>query len=451
MLALALVSLVAVLVWSLSRDGDHEHAGDGAGHERQATRGVDRRGEHAVDPAPLASPTASVRGRVIDADQVAVRGALVCVQSVTPPTDERVGLPLGFDFAKSTACTRSTDDGRYTITGVRPRRVHVCASAPRKISTCHGELPTMRAVPLRASDTLSGVDIVMPTGAVKVTGTVFDLSGGVIEGALVIAKTSGVLDGVSRARSDARGDFSLWLRASDATVRASAPAYAPASAQFLAPGPPLALRLAPASSIRGTVVHADTGKVVDNALVSATDASPRSGPASTRQVRTDFEGHFTLDGLPPRPYRVAAVHSSGRGEVAAPVTLGFLDTVEGLTITLSKGVPVRGRVVFTADAGADADAAPCESGRVELYGGGHPLVAPIADGGAVEFMGVAPGAYSSQVFCDQAAPAGEDPALSVANVPLEDLLWSVRPGASARGRVAGTVHAADGTPVDDAE
>ena len=309
-------------------------------------------------------PGTRVGGTIRDTRGTPIVNAEVCLRSASASADDRIDRPLGVSFAPYTACARSASDGTYTINARKPRAVQVCAAAVGHVPTCHGDRNGIISVPLRPGDLTDSVDIVMAADAVEVTGRILDLSGGVIPQAMTMGEGTGLLDGVTRARADENGDFSMWVAPGPVTIHASAEGYAPERAEIVAPGRPLRIRLAPAGAIRGVVAREDSGAPVEAAVVMATmqPVSVSLAAPASLEVRTDASGRFALAPLPPGRYRITAVHPHGRGQVSEPITLGFLESVDDVYLTMRAGFTARGHVRFAGD-----DSRVCTSGSVELY------------------------------------------------------------------------------------
>ncbi len=98
-------------------------------------------------------------------------------------------------------CTKSDAAGAYTLTDLFPATpLVVSASAPSFAPVGHGDLR------LSEGEQRAGVDLVLRGGGVRLDGTVDDVTGGAVAGAIVATQ-----DEANRAlaTTDAKGEFTL--------------------------------------------------------------------------------------------------------------------------------------------------------------------------------------------------------------------------------------------------
>lgn len=360
----------------------------------------------------------SITGTVRDDKNRAIAGAHVCAMAaVTPPS-----------------CTRTDASGLYTISQLRAFAYEVSASAPAFRPAFFGA-PRRTRIVLAPSERREHVDIVLRGGAVELTGTVADISGGPIAHARVRAATEdfNINDPAHwypPVETDAAGAFRLWVMPGDVRVEASADGYAVSATDGLAPGR-IVILLTPEGSISGTVVDA-AGAPVADAEVRADwiDVDMRT--------LTDHAGAFRIGGLVPARYDVIATADAGYGRSAGSVLVGLGAQVEGITIQLHPAARVAGRV--ETDGGQ-----PCPGAEVTLH---EPVLdrdivlAPAADG-SLEALGVLPGRYVVRAACRGHYLKQALPRVAVARDDQVGLVWPMTPGAIIRGQV----RARDGTPV----
>lgn len=127
-----------------------------------------------------------------------------------------------------------------------------------------------------------------------------------------------------------------------------------------------------------------------------------------RSTRTSADGAFTLTGITPGTYRLMA--RAGRGSATTQITVNGND-IEGVTLTVSPGLTVAGRVVFEGANGQPLPvmptrvALPIASATAEMVG--IPDLQIQADG-HFELTGIIPGSYRflTNVVPGVRAPAG---------------------------------------------
>ncbi|WP_437509850.1 carboxypeptidase regulatory-like domain-containing protein [Sorangium sp. So ce1099] len=369
----------------------------------------------------------SIAGRVAEPAGAPVAGAMVC--ALLAPG------PLSLEETREPVCAQAAGDGRYMLTGLLPARWMISASAPGHRPAHHASRDGSRApfVALGAGEARTGVDLVLPVGGVEVRGHVEDIGGGAVSGALVAINSfaSGPAAAVV-TRADAQGAYAVWIDEGPYGARAEADGYAQGTAQSVAPGPPLKLLLTPASALVGRVIEAGTGTPVEGAKVTLDNGGGWGNIAPGVPVaRSDAEGRFRLDRLPPGRYKLAARALGKVGQARESVLLGVGQTSSEVVIELHRAAVVAGRVEIAPDG------APCALGNVTLVsqtkdGAG---VAAIEADGSVLFEGLLRGSYEVLVGCAHHLAEPTYPPLEVGDADVEDLVWTVRAGLTIRGRV----------------
>jgi protocatechuate 3,4-dioxygenase beta subunit len=361
-------------------------------------------------PEPRLAGWASISGVVRDEHGRPISGATVCAAGRSRLLDRR--------DSEARSCGASEDDGRYRIAGLWPVPHSVHASAPHFVPAAHrprrGELVT-----LRAGHETTDVDISLRGGGVELRGVVYDLSGGVLEGALVSA-------GGAHGGSDAEGQFSLWVAPGQVYVTARAEGYAQGSQPGIAPGQWFELRLTPESVLVGRVVRAgDHAPLADaSVFVHESSAWHEVGPAIS-----DADGNFRVEGLMPGTYRLEVRHDEAYGTASESAVLGLGETSAPIVIAAHPAFLVAGTVEF-------ADGEPCPGGRVQLaQRTGTTRVANIEPDGRVHVQGVLPGSHDVTIECHGAAPLPEYPAVVIVDAPLPGQRWQVQRGQAIRGEV----------------
>jgi protocatechuate 3,4-dioxygenase beta subunit len=149
----------------------------------------------------------------------------------------------------------------------------------------------------------------------------------------------------------------------------------------------VALRLAKAASVTGSVIDEKTRRPVPGVRVSASSSSIFRDDARSRRARTDAKGKFRIPGLASRRYTVSASKAEYL-PVSLPGVVASVATSANLAIALQKAAAVSGRVTDEAGApvaGARVRVARDANLRALMRGGpsaflGSPGVASGPDG-----------------------------------------------------------------------
>ncbi len=107
--------------------------------------------------------------------------------------------------------------------------------------------------------------------------------------------------------------------------------------------------LDPEPILRHAVVRAQPAPFVEPDVLGATRVATRAGdgaaaPAASARFVTDARGAFTIDGVEPGEYVAAAFHPELAAGASSPFRVRVAEATAGVTITLSAGVVVHGRV-----------------------------------------------------------------------------------------------------------
>jgi len=182
---------------------------------------------------------------------------------------------------------------------------------------------------------------------------------------------------------------------------------------------------------RGAAIH---GVVVDDDAKPVPNIKVGLLRENTHDVKTDPKGAFTLVGLAPGAYPIAAESDDFIWTQPTIVELGAQDA-NGVTVRVHRGLHVKGRVDPAQVCDVVLDLAQT-SGNFRLE---RPIASAGADGGFV--LGpLAAGAYTATAHC----PSGDEGSAPVAAKPgMADVTIAVKPG----GTLAGRVVDAKGKPV----
>ncbi|MGE3172585.1 MAG: carboxypeptidase regulatory-like domain-containing protein [Planctomycetota bacterium] len=353
-------------------------------------------------------PGVSLRGTVRAAgDDTPIQGARVAVQQ--PPLDE---LALPERDAGRGAITGV--DGSYRISGLRPGRCTVTASAEGHATAT---LPQQQLF----ADEDNALDFGLARGHER-RGVVVDPQGRGVGDAFVRATPTQGDVGAVTARSAANGDFALrGLADVPVHVTAAAPGYQPTAPVTTAvdDAAPLRLVLQPLGGLR-LAVHAADGAVVTRwrAVLRGAGAGPRDrlrrlGPIAVAPDQLSGDA-YSWTGVDPGDWQVEVVAPGHAPTVAGPFAIAA-GTITDVQIALRAGAVVRGRVTDRAGrplAGAQVRALPDDRLGGDLGAVQAALRAALvepharsaADGGFA-LPNLAAGAVRLQVEHPDAAPA----------------------------------------------
>ncbi len=142
--------------------------------------------------------------------------------------------------------------------------------------------------------------------------------------------------------------------------------------------------LARGASVSGTVRDAETGRPIANARLS-------SGPVGGDHLswtNTDFNGNYTLNGLPEGAIEIQ-VRSDGYIDVDKEVRVGQRN-LTGIDVELKRGASISGRVI-DAETGAPIGRVGIDANRDD--GNGHGEYTQTDADGRYVVQGLAPGLY----------------------------------------------------------
>lgn len=433
-IALGLAAAAAVLLWMRTEGKADEAVEDTPSSTASEGTSLDPyrfgAGLEGSERDRLTNLTSSISGTITEAGGSGVASAQVCAwlaadDLLTPETR----LPR---------CVKADGQGRYELRTLMPSRYRVTAVARERLPGQYVDGEGLPLLALGRDDQRSGVDIVLDPGGVALRGTVTDVMGGTIAGAIVTAKSTERSNPITEgswgtrppvmARTDDEGAFELWVRPGTLELDASADGYAPGHALGLAPGLQASIVLAPESVLAGRVIDRASGKPVEGARVSV-GGEPLPG-MPVPSTFTDADGGFRLTGLEPGRYRPVATAAGRLGDAPRSVVLGLGETVEDITVSMIAAPIVTGRIVTAEGNG-------CPQGVVALQGkGSGRTLAEMTDGsGVVVFDAVLPDTYDVLVACVGQTNEGPPPTLTVADTDVREQTWEVAAGATMSGRV----------------
>lgn len=263
-----------------------------------------------------------------------------------------------------------------------------------------------------------------------IAGHVLDASGGPIPGALVMARVSAREGGgLAMAQSDAAGAYQLEIAARYADLSARADAYSLATRWVEVPSSGVNLLLAPGASACGHVIERGTGRGVEGTSVHARNTNGLR--ATMLPVKTEDEGKFCFDALPPGAYEFWVAGDLWRSARSWNV-IGVGESASGMTLEAVGAGSLAGSIRSGDE--------PCADGSVALDGPADTRFLERTQNGHVMFEGLPPGAYTANVYCDAAAPQRERLEIGVERA---ERAWNLDAGLELRG----SVRRANGLPL----
>lgn len=361
----------------------------------------------------------ALTGRVRQASGEPIPAARVCaIDAIELSAAERI------------VCAETDGQGRYRLACKLPGSFRVSASAR---GFAPGKANGGKPIALRDPGAAAEFDVVLSEKGARLSGTVVDASGGAIAGARVRAADEHT---AMEAETNDAGEFEVWVEPGNVSLRAQVAGYATAFTGVIAPAADVVLKLTPGSTLAGVVRSRSTGEPIPDARVHAVKYGSWAHPEAPWGI-SDSDGAFTIRDVEQGLYRLVARGADCQGQAEGPFELSVADARQDLTIWVSRGLGVSGRVV------AD-DGQACEDGFVALAEtagaqlGLASLLSPISAGGGVHFEGVAPGNYRAQVECVGHMLREGPETIAVGSEPLDRLVWRVARGLSLTVKVVDT-------------
>jgi hypothetical protein len=370
---------------------------------------------------------AAVDGTVRAEDGTPVIGSEVCAWSTAAEAVDAIP-----------ACTATGVAGRYHLE-LHARAVVMSATAAGFLPNhAPATASTNGVLVLVPGERRRAVDFRIGRGGHELRGTVTDVFGGVIEGAVLTLAHgwAGRSESGHRiagtpvlTRSNADGGFSVWLAPGQWVLNARAPGYSGATIASPVPGASVAIALVPEATLSGIVVDSVDGTAVPGATIVL--RTWRHGTSEDRVVgESDDSGHFRIGGLAPGRYRPGAIAGERSGESAHSVSVDLAESVEDVRIEVFRGATLAATVVV-APAGT-----PCPGGSVTLVDPAtrDTRVASIAPDGAVRLDGLGPARYDLAIACDEHSSEATDKSIQIDHGE-NTATWTVQPGHTIRGTV----------------
>ena len=280
------------------------------------------------------------------------------------------------------------------------------------------------------------VRLVLPAGGETLTGTVTDLTGGVIAGARLDAAqlhmNTKAGSAVAVAFSDREGKYKLAVGGGAILVAASHPDYA-AQTRFIdlgAGGTTANFALVPGGSIEGVVRDIATNQPVAGAAVHANSDSPavQLAEGNERIVKADAAGKFKFTGLRPGSYELSARDGARSSRVAVGVGIGIAEQQTNIVVLIGATATIHGKVL-------DDSGAPVAQITVTADGGGVRGDQAVSDAtGAFALEGLAPSRWALHAEGDSYIADGRA-IVQLAKRDVDGIVVHVRRGLNVRGHV----------------
>ena len=425
--------LAAALWWTSSRNGTPTATATAEPTEDTSALAARRHAARSENP-PDARP-GTVTGQVLDADtQKPLAGSVILLAPASGSTAlHRHGKSLA-----SIPRTRTNADGEFSIEDVPAGRYRITATAL-------GYLPARRGnLEVRAGDDPSSTVLKLSPGGNLLEGTISDIGGGPVEGALVrVQKRDGSSSRSNPAiaygtMSDDEGHYQVTVPDGYWNVTAGGQDYTEKSRRVrLKKGPGRAdFSLVPGATIHGRVVS-EAGKPVPGARVGF-DVFQRVGAGYSmrgskphQHATTDDQGRFELSPLEPGEYTLFA-NAKGLASSAPPVVLAALaEEVTGIEVVMVPAYDASGFIVDSSDdnkgiGGVDIVAMTLDQRQ---------LFAVTQPDGYFELHGLTPGSHMVAIEGPGVIPSAFEHSVNIEDHDVNDLLFEVERGQTVRGRI----------------
>ena len=438
-IAAAGAALAVVLAWILWPSGQQ-----GAGSEKKGAAGVARqraaRRNGTADRRP-----AGIAGRVVDDKGQPIAGAVVSIAMRNLSRGERA--EAGAAPEPLTATTGR--DGRWSANNLTPGRYTVAAAA-------RGHLPaTIDPLVLGAAEQRTGVDFALRTGGHTLSGTVSDIGGGPIAGALVRATSTGdgnlfhLFRAPFTAMTDADGRYQLTLADSSYLLEAIHVDYVSMDRFSEVRGGDRTedFVLTPGAVVQGQVRLRATDEPVAGATVSqglGENFDLESGGLSG--AVTDSEGRFVLRGLKSGTIELTAFGPGYASREPAEVEVGIAEEVTGVVILVDKAYSITGFVVDKRDKNKGIDGVLV--GAYNFNGQVHLARDSSAEDGFFEIHGVQNGTFMIGAAGEERVVSIMGQQVTVKDADVNDVIIELEAGATLSGRVDPPSAARIGLDVD---
>lgn len=274
------------------------------------------------------------------------------------------------------------------------------------------------------------IELELAVGGQTLTGTVTDMTGGVIAGARIdAARLDQTRQAIAVAFSDDAGRYKLAVGAGTILVAASHPAYAAQTRHVdLGSSATANFALVPGGTIDGVVTDLQTGEPVGGAVVRATSDAPalELADVNERVVIAGRDGKFRFAGLRPGGYALVARAGNRSSRTPVGVGVGVAEQQADIVVAIGATATIRGTVVD--DSGAAAAV------TIHARGDGIEGGATSDATGAFVLEGLPPGRWSLRGTSDRYLADGGS-IVQLATTDVDGIVVRVRRGFTVRGHV----------------
>lgn len=279
------------------------------------------------------------------------------------------------------------------------------------------------------------VRLVLAAGGQTLTGTVTDMTGGVIAGARIDAAqlrlNAKVGGAIAVAFSDRDGRYKLAVGAGAILVAASHPEYASQTryVDLGSSGATANFALVPGGVIEGVVRDGQTNQPVAGAVVRASGHSSalELAEANQRVGKADSGGKFRFAGLRPGGYELSAREGARCSRVPVGVGVGVAEQQTSIVVLVGGTATIRGKVL-------DDGGAPASKVTVSAFGGPEVGNTISDDDGAFVLEGLPPGRWALSGTSDSYISDGRA-IVQLKKSDVDGIVVRVRRGWEVRGHV----------------
>ncbi len=432
----ALAVVLAWLFWPSGKDGSSK--GDGARSAVARQRAARKSGTADRRPAGMA-------GRVVDDKGSPIGGAVVSIAMRNLSRGERSDAGAAPEPLTATTGT----DGRWSADNLVPGRYTVAATAP-------GHIPSMiDPLVLAPAERKTGVDFALRGGGHTLSGTVSDIGGGPIAGALVRATSTGdgnlfhLFRAPFTAVTGPDGRYELTLADSSYMLEAIHVDYVGDTRWSEIRGGDRTedFVLTPGAVVQGQVRIRGSDEPVAGAVVSqklGENFDFESGGLSG--AVTDAEGRFVLRGLKSGTLELTAFGPGYASREPTEVEVGIAEEVTGVVILVDKAYSITGFVVDKRDKDKGIDGVLV--GAYNFNGQVHLARDSTAEDGYFEIHGVQNGTFMIGAAGEERVVALMGQQVTVKDADVNEVIVELDAGVTLSGRVDPPNAARSGLEVD---
>lgn len=371
---------------------------------------------------PRTNQRARVSGLVLDGES----GEVVVGASVLAALIETGELSRDLAMSNALPETAVTDENGRFVLQLPLARYRFTANASGYVGT-----------PSQLLNIESGgaddLELTLLAGGVRLHGSIADVGGGPIAGALVRATAAPnsiplPTSMMTAAVSDADGRYQLWLRPGNYELGAQHLDYSTFETEIHLGKSEreLDLKLVPATTVEGVVRRVSDNEPVAGAIVQV-------GGASRMVGISDSEGRFRFQRLSAGTVSLQARFHSAITASALSLELGIGETRSDLELWLEPGANISGRVLDDQGESVQGAAVAVLDMLTEQ---GFSARGQTDEAGQFVVEGIAPGTYSAVVYMDEFPVRFLRDAILVADQDVSGVKLVIQEAQSLRGRVS---------------